>query len=41
MTRTFGAAIGAIIVILFLVTVASRLSASAAIPAPAAVEATR
>lgn len=32
MTRTFGAAVGAVIVILFLVGVASRLSASAAAP---------
>jgi hypothetical protein len=39
MTRTFGAAIGAVLVILFLVTVASRLSAP--VPAPAAVEASR
>jgi hypothetical protein len=37
MTRTLGAAVGAIIVILFLVTVASRLSAP--LPAPSAVEA--
>jgi len=41
MTRTLGAAVGAVIVILFLVTVASRLSASAAMPQPSAVEVNR
>ena len=41
MTRTLGAAVGAVIVILFLVTVASRLSASAAMPQQTAIEASR
>lgn len=39
MTRTFGAAVGAVIVILFLVTVASRLSTPVA--SPSAVDADR
>jgi hypothetical protein len=41
MTRTLGAAVGAVIVILFLVTVASRLSASAPVATPSADEAQR
>jgi hypothetical protein len=39
MTRTIGAAVGAVIVILFLVTVASRLSAP--LSTPSTVEAAR
>jgi hypothetical protein len=39
MTRTLGAAVGAVIVILFLVTVASRLSAP--LPAPTSIDAQR
>jgi hypothetical protein len=41
MTRTLGAAVGAVLVILFLVTVASRLSAPVSAPSAVVAEGAR